>query len=97
MTRWQLSSPLPVPGRVWDGLRVKEITLRFPDGAPAGGEITLELLYQGQVVATERGALEPGEPDAITDLGRWTARVLARLGRLPAGATEQPTGGPGVH
>ena len=94
---WRFPRRPPLEGpSAFDGLRVREILLRFPPGNPPGGEMLLERVDGSKVVDRRVVVLDPGEAQVLLDGGMATLLVdlLSQRGDVPAGATEAPAPAP---
>ena len=85
---WQLPTPEPVDRRTHDGMAVRELWLRFPPDAPAGGALTVGLLLGNEPAGTHVAVLEASEADAMaTATLAWAQALLERRGLLNPTAT----------
>ena len=77
---------------VYDGLRLHELVLRFPDGARSGGEVQVARIRASAAIPLPviTVPLEPGEPDVLrVALEAFLAPILTRAGLMGADATLQ--------
>ena len=81
-------TPEPVDRRTHDGVAVRELWLRFPPDAPAGGALTVGLLLGNEPAGTHVAVLEASEADAMaTATLAWAQALLERRGLLNPTAT----------
>lgn len=84
--RWRHAAPVPATPVLLTGLRVAEVTLRFPPDAPSGGEVTVVRLTASGDLNRETFAFRAGQPDALatTPFLAWLEGILRQQGLLPA-------------